>query len=355
MHQGRDGRRLMSTMEKFCPNVETLAGWLEGSLAPEARGGVASHLASCDDCRRTVALASTAEPVSAAAPVNEILLSRVVAASRRRSFLPVAAAAAVVLAVVGITLMPNPSRREAPAPVVAVKTDVTAPVIPEAPKPALVGVRPPDPVVAPPPVAPVKEAPVVAAPKETPVPVPPPAEKPPVPTETPAVPEVKPVVKEAPVVAVAPEDKSRSPVFVLDPVGDLWLRRDQGEAKAGVLEKAAWKDLFAARTGAASFSLEARTSVMLEKGSEVAFSHLKTDDSYSLAVGQGLVMLDTEGSSQKWRISFGKSEIDYSNLNGRLAVESRGDRMSALLLDGAAELKIRSLTRKAQLGQEVVP
>lgn len=342
----------MTTMEKFCPSIETLAGWLEGSLAPEARGRVASHLASCDDCRRTVALVSTTEPVAAAAPVNEILLSRVVSASRRRSFVPLAAAAAVVLSIVGITMMPSRSRHEAAAPaVVAVKTDAPAPVVADPPKPAPVAVRVPDPVVAPVPVDPVKETPVVIVPKETPVPV-----RPPVPTENPKVPDVvaPAPVKEPPVVAAAPEDKSRSPVFVMDPVGDLWLRRDQGEAKAGVLEKAAWKDLFAARTGAASFSLEARTSVMLEKGSEVAFSHLKLDDTYSLALGQGLVMLDTEGSSQKWRISFGKSELDFSNLNGRLAVESRGDRMSALLLDGSAELKIGELTRKAQVGQEVV-
>jgi len=137
-------------------------------------------------------------------------------------------------------------------------------------------------------------------------------------------------------------------------VGDLWLRRDQAEAKAVSLEKAAYKDKFATRNGGAAFSLEARTSVMLEKGSEVAFWHAKTDDIYSLALDHGLVMLDTEGSSQKWQISFGKSKLDFMNLNGRLAVESRGDRMSALLLDGTAELKIGSMAKKAQIGQEVV-
>src|SRR6185295_15501124 len=90
------------------------------------------------------------------------------------------------------------------------------------------------------------------------------------------------------------------------------------------------------------------------KPAEAAFSHLKGDDIYALALEQGLVMLDTEGSSQKWRISFGNSKLDFNNLNGRLAVESRGDRMSALLLDGSAELKIGSMAKKAQIGQEVV-
>ncbi|HLY09073.1 MAG TPA: hypothetical protein VKW04_07225, partial [Planctomycetota bacterium] len=36
------------------------------------------------------------------------------------------------------------------------------------------------------------------------------------------------------------------------------------------------------------------------------------------------------------------------------SVESRGDRVSAMLLDGAAELKIGSLAKKATVGQEVV-
>jgi hypothetical protein len=140
----------------------------------------------------------------------------------------------------------------------------------------------------------------------------------------------------------------------VDPVGDLWLKRDQQDLKAGAFERAAYRDRLSARTGAASFSLEARASVMLEKGSDAAFSRIKNDDSYSLTLGQGLVMLDTEGSSQKWRIAFGPSELDFNNLNGRLSVESRGEQMSAMLLDGAAELKIGTMSKKATVGQEVV-
>jgi hypothetical protein len=176
--------------------------------------------------------------------------------------------------------------------------------------------------------------------------------------EAPAPP--KPEVKPAPVVVApdsakpAPEDPGLVPVLVVDPVGDLWLKRDREEAKAGAFERAASKDRLTARSAAASFSLEARASVMLEKGSDAAISKVKDDDSYSLALGQGLVMLDTEGSSQKWRIAFGRSELDFNNLNGRLSVESRDGRVSAMLLDGAAELKIGSLARKATVGQEVV-
>src|SRR6185436_2773136 len=364
MHQGGHGRRLMNTMEKSCPDDLTLAGWVEGTLSPQDRNRMTAHLAACDDCRRAVALASTLDAPPAAGAVNEILLSKVVSASRRRRFAPFAAAAAAVLAVaVGFTLIP----RTPPAPTYTVDSKNVPPVdtkvaaaptqAPELPKPA-VAPRP-DPSTLP--LLPEEKPAVVKAPEP---------KVPPVATEDTAKKPVSPTVVDpapAPVVAPAvvakeitprtpPADvKTLSPVFVLDPAGDLWLKRDESEAKAGTLEKAAWKDLFAAKSSAASFTLEARTSVVLEKGSEAAFSHLKSDDTYSLALDQGLVMLDTEGSSQKWQISFpNKGKLSFSNLNGRLAVESRGDRMSALLLDGSAEMKFGALAKKAQIGEEIV-
>lgn len=357
----------MNTMEKFCPDVLALAGWIEGTLSPEDRSRMAAHLAACDDCRRAVALSSTLEAPPAEAPVNEILLSKVVASSRRRRFVPFAAAAAAVLAVaVGFAVFPRHSSppaptytidtrnvppaeapkvavvtptNEAPKPPAAVKPDpATLPLLPEE-KPGVA--KKPDPAVPPAPAEASRKTPgpTVVEPGPTPAPV-----------VTPPV-----LAKEIAPRTPPADVQTLSPVFVLDPAGDLWLKRDESEAKAGTLEKAAWKDLFAAKNSAASFTLEARTSVMLEKGSEAAFSHLKSDDTYSLALDQGLVMLDTEGSSQKWQISFpNKGKLSFSNLNGRLAVESRGDRMSALLLDGSAEMKFGALAKKAQIGEEIV-
>ncbi|HZE98001.1 MAG TPA: zf-HC2 domain-containing protein [Planctomycetota bacterium] len=343
----------MSAMEKSCPEPETLARWLEAGLSAEERVRVTSHLAACDDCRRSVALASTLD-APPAATVNEVLLQRVVTASRRRRIPPLAVAAAAFIAVgIGLSLI-SLTKSEAPAPTLAVglhnAPDASpAPVV--AAKPAPAPVEPPRPQPAPPPR--IEPPPVVVAAKETPRPATPPAD--PSPKETP-VPDVKlESVAKGPDLAPAPEDnKAYVPVLVVDPVGDLWLRRDQVDAKVVAVERAARKDLLTARTAAASFSLEARASVMLEKGSEAAFSKVQSDDAYSLALGQGLVMLDTEGSSQKWRIAFGKNELDFSNFNGRLSVESRGDRMSAMLLDGSAELKIGALVKKAQVGQELV-
>ena len=340
----------MNAMEKSCPEPETLARWLEGSLTTEERAAMTSHLAVCDECRRTVALSASID-AAPAARVNEVLLQRVVQASQRRRTAPIAvAAAALVLGVLGLNLLMKGDPAPRPAPAVAAER----PPAKEVP-PLPVAVARPEPETPKPlPVEQPKPDPVVVAPKEVvkPLPV--------TPTPAPADPTPKPDVKPDPVVVApkpepaVPEDKGYVPVLVTDPVGDLWLRRGQGEAKAGALEKAAWKDLFAAHSGAATFSLEARTSVLLEKGAEAAFSRAKKDDSYGLTLGTGLVMLDTEGSAQKWRIAFGSSELDFSNFNGRLAVESRGDRMSAMLLEGTAELKIGALAKKATVGQEVV-
>jgi hypothetical protein len=341
----------MSDMEKYCPEAETLARWLEGALTTEERAAMTSHLAVCDECRRTVAVASS---MAAAPParINEVLLQRVVQASRRRRTAPIAvAAAALVLGVLGLNLLLKSA--PAPRPVADFAFERSVPKEPPS-LPVTVARVEPAPPPKPLPVEPPKVEPVVVAPKEIPKPAPV------VTAPAPADPVPKPEVKPDPVVVApkpappGPEDQGYIPVFVSDPVGDLWLRRGQGEAKAGALEKAAWKDLFAARGGAATFSLEARTSVLLEKGTEAAFSRAKNDDSYGLALGQGLVMLDTEGTAQKWRIAFGSSELDFSNFNGRLAVESRGDRMSAMLLEGTAELKIGALSKKASVGQEVV-
>ncbi|MBV8881058.1 MAG: zf-HC2 domain-containing protein [Planctomycetaceae bacterium] len=347
----------MSAMEKSCPDTQVLARYLEGGLSADERARMIGHLADCDDCRRAVSLASTLD-AAPATPVNEILLQKVVSGSRRRRYGSLGlAAAALLAAAVGITLFKSSAPTPELAPVAEERrverqpeVAVTRPAPPVEPVPP-----PPPPAVAETP-RPAEPAPLVAAPKETPKPAPAPVEprpelpKPDPKPETPPSEVAKPELpKPAPV-----EDKGLAPVLVVDATGDLWLKRDQDEAKAGVCERAAWKDRLTARSGAASFSLEARASVMLEKGSDAAISKVRSDDSYNLALGQGLVMLDTEGSSQKWRIAFGQSELDFNNLNGRLSVESRGDRLSAMLLDGSAELKIGALAKKATVGQEVV-
>src|SRR4029079_14442868 len=132
----------MSTMEKSCPTTEVLAGWLQGSLDPQQRSHLTSHLAACDECRRAVAIASTID-APPAVPGNEILLSRVVAASRPRRLMPRAAApAAVLAAAVGFSVFPRNTTRPV-APTVAVERPAKPnPVAPQPEKPRIVTATP---------------------------------------------------------------------------------------------------------------------------------------------------------------------------------------------------------------------
>src|SRR5204863_3175272 len=100
------------------PESETLALYLESGLSADERDRVNGHLADCDECRRTVSLASSLEAAPAApVRVNEVLLQRVVSGARRRRFLPMAVAAAVILVgVVSLSLLKSP---EEPVPTVA--------------------------------------------------------------------------------------------------------------------------------------------------------------------------------------------------------------------------------------------
>ncbi|MBI2932929.1 MAG: zf-HC2 domain-containing protein [Planctomycetes bacterium] len=63
-------------MTPFCPDDERFARWLEGTLDPSETAAVSNHLATCDDCRRSTALARIAMEESAPAlgPGQEQLL-----------------------------------------------------------------------------------------------------------------------------------------------------------------------------------------------------------------------------------------------------------------------------------------
>src|SRR4051812_512477 len=102
----------MNAMEKSCPETELLARWLESSLTAEERARVTSHLAACDEGRRPVGAAPSVEAPPAAS-VDELLLQRVLGASRRRgNHAPIAfAAAAVLVAALGLRLL---MKEEAP-------------------------------------------------------------------------------------------------------------------------------------------------------------------------------------------------------------------------------------------------
>jgi hypothetical protein len=337
----------MSTMIGPCPRPEDLAGWLEGSLSPEERGPLTAHLASCDDCRRTVEVATLVDEAPAR-PVDEVLLARIVTASRRRPAWTWAVAAAALLAVVlGIVLsrpapQAIPVAEEAPkameAPVArkdvpAVKVEEPPAKVEEKPQPVVEAPKPePEKPKTPPPVEPTKE---VAKVEEKPKPEP---EKPKEPVQPPP-----PVDTTTDLAAIF------KPVYVVDPTGDLRLRG----AKPGAFEQASFLDSVSTREGA-GFTLDTHSSVALEKGAAAGFSWFKPDQAYTIHAAEGLVIVDTEGTTHSFRVTRGGATLLFPNLNGALAVEPRGDQVAATLLRGKADLRIGAETKKAVVGREVV-
>jgi hypothetical protein len=143
-----------------------------------------------------------------------------------------------------------------------------------------------------------------------------------------------------------------TPVFVTDPSGDLWIRRaGAAPARLGAFERVGSKDRLVTREGGASFTLEGRASVVLEKGSEASVFFNKPDRAYALALEKGSAMVDTEGNPQSWHFSQGASELRFSGIKGRLALEPRGGQICALVLDGHAELAAGR--QKVEPGREV--
>ena len=70
-----------------CPDPNLLAGWLDGSLLPEEREGLESHLATCGRCRTAVLVppeAAPAETGRAGRPGPQITLRTWVAAAAVR-------------------------------------------------------------------------------------------------------------------------------------------------------------------------------------------------------------------------------------------------------------------------------
>ncbi len=341
----------MSAMIGPCPRPEDLACWLEGGLSPAERRPVTAHLAACDDCRRAVGLASLVETPPARA-LDEVLLARVVTASRHRPVWMWAAAGGILVALVLGLLFSRPR----PQPPVGAQAP---------PSPETVVVRP-DPLPEPPaPVPPKPELPpqpelVIQPQPPKPVPAPEPPRDLAKPDANPEAPKPEPEKPKVEVVQAPPGPTTTDleavfgPVFAVDPSGDVWLRRGTSSgAKLGPFEQAGFLDTFSSREGG-GFTLDARLSVALEKGAEAGLSWFKPDQAYTLHAGQGLVMIDTEGAAATIRVTRGGSTVTFSDLSGCLAVEPRGDQVAATLLRGRSDVRFGAETRKAEVGREVV-
>jgi anti-sigma factor ChrR (cupin superfamily) len=339
----------MNHMGDLCPGPEALAGWLEQTLSTPERAKITAHLASCDECRRAVTIASAIEPQAPGA-VDEILLHRVVTASRRRSVAAWITAAAAIL-VAAILFWPHGSK---PAPIAAAPTPappapITMPTetkpeseikkAPEAPIPAPPVAPTPAPETKPGPTTPEtpKEEPkktVVAT--ETPKPAP----------TTPAKEESAPIAKKEPGKTEVDTSSMFASVFVLDPTGDLWLNRQGGEAApVGRFEQVGHKDTLSTHAAPGAFALEGKATLALDKNTSATVAWRPADKVYALSVAQGAVLVDTENSQQSWKLSGGKAEFVIANVNGRFVVEPRGEQLAAVMLTGRADVRSGTATR----------
>jgi len=334
-----------------CPDLELLSAWLEGSLPPAERSGVTAHLATCDDCRRAVAIAS-AVPPQAPAQVDEALVGRILQQTRRRPKAWTWAAAAAALVAAGVTfwaVRPTP-----------VQPEMTAVEAPASSTPAPVEARgiplpDPRPEASPTPKAEPRTAdlPRPAKPTTPGLPEEPresivieePEKRTPSPTDVP---------KPPPASTVTDLSRVFTPVFVLDATPDLWLKRsDAAVGKAASVERVAWRDTFSAAGAGAGFALEGKASVALDKGAQASVS--RYHDAYAMHLVEGAVLVDTEGADQHWHLSHGRARVDVPALNGRLAVEPRSDgAFAAVLLEGKAEFKLGAEVHRPAPGREIL-
>ncbi len=348
----------MSHMGDLCPGPGALAGWLEQSLPAPERARVTAHLASCDECRRAVTIASAIEP-PAPGRVDELLLQRVVQASRRRPVAPWIAAAAAAILVAGVAFwIVRPQHDEEP-----VASEIFAP------KPTAVTPAPPpnnQPEIKTAPESPVPPVPETPAPapfkKPDPAPIEPSKEEPRKPVvavedskTTPALPKEDPAPpRRTPGVTEADLSGKFASVYVGDPAGDLWINRDGGEpVRVGRYDQIGYRDTLSARDTPAAFALEGKATLALEKGASATVAWQRIDQAYALdLLSPGRVMVDTEGAEQKWEVSRANTHVTFFKLNGRFVLEPRGDQLSTVLLNGRCDLKVGTSTREVDARKE---
>ena len=307
----------------LCANVELWSRWVEDTLSGPEREKVNHHMADCDDCRRTVALARLAEESHAPSLSDTARrrLMNVVAPIKRIAWVWRVAAAAVVI--VGImlyfSLRPAPNtpgfvkKPEAPSTTAIVKETPKeeSPAPPKAPEPGP-GPAPEKPAPIPPP----KETPkiVVKQPApETPVPVPVPAK-------------------------VRPSDPALfARVAVSDASGALAIRR-AGTTKAspfGATDSIGFGDELIAEQ-AASVTVDGAALVMLEKSARVSVMAAATATSYAMMIHSGAAFIDTVGTVQAWEVWYNDDAVSLTKMNGRIAIDASRGALSVGVVSGGA-------------------
>lgn len=291
-----------------------MARWIEGNLPTSDRADLARHLAACDDCRRTVALAAEAlemkpEPLEAGAEERWLRRLR----RPRARIWSAAAAAAVLLLACGLLVW-----KRRPAPPVPEPERISKSEDPKPPR---------------------TDLPTAARSDETPAGVP------------------KSEIADEPSGdsrAARSEEFARAetrrphetrsdpyePLVLLDGSGDLWFSRSEGEEPARVSGafRAGYRRLLQARTAAASFTVDGRATVAIEKETKVWVAQSRRENAYVLDVADGAAFVDTEGMSQAWRVLWGTVQIFLPSVHGRIFLLAVTESLELHVLQGKIEV-----------------
>lgn len=308
-----------------CPNLERLAGWIEGSLPETERPALAAHLADCDDCRRSVELAVLAidSKVEPLAPGAEERWLRVIRRPRARTW-SWAAAAAVFLAVAVLAIA---KLRSDPTPP-AVPPTADQPTKKEEPRVTPTHEKKP-------------EEPNVRL-QEIVKLVPPIGEK--LPDELVEAPKIEdqPRIEEPNVKRDTKVDLSGNfeAIGIVDGSGDLWIRKAEGEefAKLDGTSRAGYGQLIESRKNPAAFTVDGSATVAIEPDTKVWVARAKGDQGYALSIDRGVAFLDTEGMRQAWQFFSGASSVLMPQVHGRVFVQAMDEAFQVWVLQGKVEV-----------------
>jgi len=315
-----------------CPDDEKLASLLDGRLDSAERALVLEHCGSCDDCRRAVALArlSKDEPIRGLTPVQERAARRIALRTAPGwGWLPLAMAAAALVAVTFIAVLvlrpekPEPSTVKSKADPERSLTQPQPPRVDEhvAPAPPAPPVPKPEPKVTPDPEPPKPEPPKVDPPPESPKPEPPPEPEPP---------------KEEP-------KPKRDPGRTRTDLAALFDRIDVLEVTGALTgakpeSSAGWDDLYATESGA-TFNLQGRALVSLDRQSEIAVARARTGDALVIAMQKGRAFLDTVKNDLALELWYADRQFVVPAASGRAMLDVTSGTLKMTVLAGQVDVR----------------
>ncbi len=305
-----------------CADVNLWSRWVEETVADADRETINSHLAECDDCRRTVALAriATQTPAPNLTDTARRRVETLVMPRKRLAWAWQVAAAAAVFFCVAIYFMLRSSPPPADVTKTPEKSAPSATITPdrtETPKPEPKPEQPKSETPAPEPKndVPKKETPKIAKEPGDPAPVMPDEKKPVVRPDMP---------------------KLFAKISVSEPRGLSIQRAGQKTAeKFSTSASLTYEDVLIAENGGA-VTVDGCALVMLDRNSRISLMTSTSSASYVMQIHAGVALIDTIGGEQEWDVWYQDASVSLTKMKGRVAVDSSKSVLSLGLVSGSA-------------------